>query len=116
MRVCVYKNLNLGNWTIAEVSGRNGRGRKIAGVPSVTLADVVFIVQPAAQAKVMAGAARSVHAWAIGTIADGMGTIPISYNPRRAATFYCQNNGQPITGAEIVLFAADGRAYAAGIR
>jgi len=115
MRVAVYKNLNLGNWTVAEVSGRTGRGRKLQGVAAVTLSNVQFVVQPAAQAKVAAGAARSVHAWAIGDIAEGFGSVEVTYNPRRGAAFTTRD-GRAVTTAEIVLFAADGRAYAAGCR
>lgn len=114
MRVVVYKNLNLGNWTVAEVSGRSGRGRKIAGVASVVLADVTFHVQPAAQRKVAEGAARSVHAWCIGDVSEPISNprrkTEVTYNPRRGAEFTTRD-GRAVHAAECIEFSSDGRAY-----
>jgi len=111
-QVIVYRNLNRGGWSVATVRGRVGVGRVIDHVASVTLANVRFHVQPAAQAKVAAGAARTVHAWAIGDIAecDGM-RLEVLYNPRRCGFFHLED-GSRVDSAARVAFAADGRAYA----
>lgn len=113
MRVVVYKNLNRGDWSVAELKGKLGYGRKIAGVSRIVLADVVFHSQPAAQRKVAAGAARTVHAWAIGdVIAEAIGPkTEVTYNPRRSAAFHTRD-GRVVTAAPMVEFSADGRAYA----
>jgi hypothetical protein len=111
-KVVVYKNLNLGNWSVCECKSARTYGRKIAGVDAITLANVRFVVQPAAQAKVFAGAARSVHAWAVGDVSD-VATVcerELHYNPRRGADFTI--DGKPVQFAALVRFAADGKAYA----
>lgn len=114
MRVCVYKNLNRGDWSVAEVSGRCGRGRKIAGVASIVLKRVTFHVQPAAQRKVAEGAARSVHAWCIGDVCEAISNprrkTEVTYNPRRGAEFTTRD-GRAIHAAECIEFSSDGRAY-----
>lgn len=116
MRVCVYKNLNLGNWSVAEVSGRCGRGRKIAGVASIVLGDVTMHVQPAAFAKVASGEPRSVHAWFVGDIiAEAIGEkTAISINPKKRPNmpFFHTQDGRRVDRAACVELAADGRAYA----
>jgi hypothetical protein len=115
-KVVVYKNLNLGNWSVCECKSARTYGRKIAGVDSIVLANVTFVVQPAAQRKVMAGAARTVHAWAVGERVFRepvrvQGTHrEIHYNPRRSADFTL--DGVPVTAAALVEFSSDGRAYA----
>ena len=113
MRVVVYKNLNRGDWSVAEISGRSGRGRVIAHRQSIVLADVTFHAQPAAQRKVAAGGHRSVHAWCIGTvIAEAIGPkTEVTYNPHRGAAFHTRE-GRVVTAAAMVEFAVDGRAYA----
>jgi len=116
-QVIVYRNLNRGGWSVAQVRGRVGVGRVIDHRASITLANVRFHVQPAAQAKVAAGAARTVHAWAIGELATpadpALRSCEITYNPRRSPHFTTRS-GQPLAAGAVcawVDFAEDGRAY-----
>ena len=114
MRVVVYKNLNRGDWSVAELKGRLGYSKVIDHVAEITLENVVFHVQPAAQAKVFAGAARTVHAWAIGDVSvsyRGEPLAEIHYNPRRCGYFHTLPSGARINSASYVHFSADGRCY-----
>jgi hypothetical protein len=118
MRVVVYKNLNLGNWSVCECKSARTYGRKLRGVDSITLANVSFVVQPAAQKKVFDGAARTVHAWANGdvidiSVTDGLldDARRVSYNPRRCGFFHLAD-GSRVDAAKYVIFTSNGRAYA----
>ena len=115
MRVVVYRNLNLGHWSVAEVSGRSGRGRVIGHVKQITLADVTFHLQPAAACKVARGEHRSVHAWAVGTIiAEGIGPeTEIAYNPKKRPQwlFFHTADGRRVDRAAMVKFTTDERCF-----
>ena len=113
MRVVVYKNLNRGDWSVAELKGRVGYGRVIGHVQSIVLADVVFHWLPTAQQKVFRGAARTVHAWAIGEIiAEAIGPkTEVTYNPKRCGGFHTRD-GRAVSAAPMVEFSSDGRSYA----
>lgn len=112
-RVQVYRNLNRGDWSI------RANGRVIAHVEACALRDVTFHVQAGAQARVQAGAPRSVHAWAVGELAEsdiiGRDWIPITYRPRERSTFYRRDTGAAVTRARFVLFTARQGAMAEGV-
>jgi hypothetical protein len=111
MRVIVYKNLIRGDWSVAEVKGTRTRGKVIDHVAQIALRDVEFVVSEASRQRVLRDKCRSVHAWALGEIAEAAHgeRAQISYNPYRGPDFTV--NGAPIAAAPLVEFASDGRAY-----
>jgi hypothetical protein len=125
MRVCVYRNLNAktaaDQWSVASVSGRNGKGTKLRGVASIALANVQMVVQPSAASKVARGENRSVHAWFVGDVVAAMPAgerTVIAYNPkvRPQWLWFHVFDGTRVDSARFVELAADGRAYAVGCR
>lgn len=112
-RVRCHLNLHRGDWSITV------KGRVVAHVAEIALADVVFHVRARARERVVAKRCREVHAWAIGTIVDtvalpDMPRIPISYNPYKAATFVVRDSGEPIARCDYALFTANKAAFAVG--
>lgn len=116
-RVIVYKNLNRGDWSIAQTAGRDGtgRGKVIGHADSVILANVTMRVQEAGRLRVMAKRQREVHAWCIGDIVDSLpaGTVAreLTYNPYRCGTFTLRD-GTPLDHAAYVEFTTDKMAIA----
>lgn len=107
MRVDVYKNLNRGCWSI-----RAG-GRVIDHTESCAVVNARFVVRPAAQAKVAAGAHRSVHAWVTGELLtagaiDTAAAVAVTYRPRERACFFRRDTGAPVWSADAVVFTPAG--------
>jgi hypothetical protein len=117
MSACVYKNLRLGNWSIAAVAGTDNRGKVIGHESAVCLANVRFVVKENARQRVCRVKQREVHAWCVGDIVDmpaaDLPSVRISYNPYRCGNFTTAD-GAAITAAEYVAFGADGSAVAFG--
>lgn len=121
-RVVVYKNLTRGCWSIAEVKGQRGRGQVIGYAASLVLTDCVMVTSAARQAAIKAAMdskgekKREVHAWVIGTLVPNLtvaakpaGAKRLAYSPYRGPDFTV--DGQAVTSAPTVVFAADGEAY-----
>ena len=109
--VRVHKNLRRGDWSVTV------RGKVVAHVPSVTLANVTFKVSEKRRLAVIAMHAREVHAWCEGTIAAplpaSMPRVPITYNPFRCGSFHRRDNGEPLTACQFVEFTDTAKAAGA---
>jgi hypothetical protein len=100
-------------WTVTPAKG----GKVIGHVATITLRDVSFRVSEATRQRILTRTKhREVHAWAVGEPTDGPAEgaqlIEITYNPFRDATFIRRDTGQPIEGADFVLFVPGKRAFA----
>jgi hypothetical protein len=109
-RVRVHKNLHRGDWEVTQ------KGRVIAHLPELVLADVTFLVSQASRERVLQKRQRAVHAWAAGTVVDARPEcgIPITYNPYRCASFTIRSDGAPIHRAEFCHFTPGDGALAHG--
>lgn len=116
MRAIVYKNLNRGDWSLANPAGKSGlgRGKVFDHAAAVCIVNPVFVVQESARNRVVAKKCREVHAWIVGDVVDavppGMVRVEVTYNPYRCGEFTLRD-GSPVTAAACVEFAADGLAY-----
>lgn len=116
MRAVIYKNLNRGDWSLATPAGKAGlgRGKVFDHAAAVIIAEPVFVVQESGRQRVVAKKCREVHAWIVGDLVDtvppGMVRQEVTYNPYRCGEFTTRD-GQVVTAAACVEFAADGRAY-----
>lgn len=110
-KVRCHKNLHRGVWSITL------RGKVVAQVPEVVLANVTFKIRETARQRVIARRCREVHAWAEGEIAEHCPSgvrAPISHDPYVAATFIARNTGAAVMGAEFVHFTRAAGAVAIG--
>jgi hypothetical protein len=107
-QVRVHKNLRRGDWSVTV------RGRVVAHVPAITLANVTFKVSEARRQAVIKQHAREVHAWCEGTIAAplpaAMPRVAITYNPFRCGSFHRRDNGTPLAACQFVEFTDSARA------
>ena len=113
MRVCVYRNLNNGKWSVAAVSGNIGRGKVIGYVDEIALANVVFKTAPREAQKIAAGANKSVHAWFIGDVVAARPARGerLTYRPREGDTEFHTLDGRIVRSAPYALLAADKHVY-----
>lgn len=119
-KASVYRNLNARSvaqqWSVKAADGAH-KGLKVAEGEAVVITDAVAFVRLSAQQRIADGAAREVHAWITGTLTDGAVTVTdmrvITYRPRERGSFYYVDNGEAFTGADVVVFGTDGKAYAA---
>lgn len=112
-KVIVHYNINKGGWVISRLKGSVGRGLKICDASAVLLKDVQFHTIVGTQRSIAAGAHKSVHAWAIGTIVEGVAETgaQVTYRPRISPDFVA--DGAKLTHGALVAFAADNKAYLA---
>lgn len=115
----VHFNLHNRLWSVTDRdSGSPTKGRVIENAVETALTDCVFHVGAAAQARIQAGAHRSVHAWIVGEGSDDVSLPPdarrIRYRPKECATFFFDDNGAAVWSADRVVFLADGACYAIG--
>lgn len=117
-RVHVHKNLHLGLWSVTHA------GKVVAHVERVALEGATCRVQPGGQAAVRRSGVRSVHAYVVGVLVDPAaatravaGLRPtarlrrFSYNPHRDDTFVDVASGEPVLGAEQMVFDEEGAWY-----
>jgi hypothetical protein len=93
----------------------------IGYVETIQLEDVTprYWLGDKGHGKVIRTNRRKVVAWLRGTVTkvavmEGDGD-EVAYNPFRSAEFHTRD-GVAVTGAEVVTFGADGRAWAVGVR
>ena len=109
MIVAVYKNLSRQCWSVRH------RGKVVAHVREIALADVEFHVCEAARERVVRNRRREVHAWAKGAV---IATVPaghrcaITYNPYGSKNFTLRASGTAIHVAPFVAFTAEHGAFA----
>jgi hypothetical protein len=103
-RVAVYKNLHCGAWSIRAVDGPH-KGNVVAHADALALRHASMHVNARAQARVAAGAAREVHAWIVGTLADIEIADPVrlTYRPHERPAFFI-DTGQAVWHAPAVVF------------
>lgn len=106
-RVAVYKNLHRGAWSVRALDGAF-KGRVVAHADSAGLVRAQMHVNQRAAARIAAGAAREVHAWVIGTLAEVTLTNParLTYRPHQRAVFFLADTGVAVWTAPAVLFTA----------
>jgi len=104
-RVAVYKNLHKQAWSLRALDGPH-KGRVIAHAPAVGLTRCHMHINERIRLRIATGAAREVHAWIVGTLAEVELAQPqrISYRPHERGTFIIAATGQPIWTADAVLF------------
>ena len=100
MRICVYKNLRNGLWSITEATATGGRGKLIGHASHVILHDVRFVVRESRRQAVVEKKCREVHAWAVGTAVifsdPKHAGVEVTYNPYRSPHFHTRD-GAPRT-------------------
>jgi len=113
MKADAYYNLHRHLWSIVAREGAQ-KGRVIAHLPRVLLADAEMIVRPAGRARVRREGRKNVHAFVRGTILPDAtsvpaGVRPFSYNPREAGYFTLRDDDTrpPVRRAALVVL--DGR-------
>ena len=103
------------------------RGKVISHRDFLVVLDATFVVRPAGHAKVLRTGVKNVHAFVvgmtnnltiddtqiaemgapvgsahIGSIAAGVGGVPISYNPKKAGHFIRLDTGEKVESASVV--------------
>ena len=108
-RLRVHRNLNRRSDVWYSVSLPHGT---VLGYSTeVTLADVTVKTSPTAQALIAGGQARSVHAWAVGTLTytpTGLPHRQVIYRPHQSPDFRYLDTDETFTGAELVVFTRKG--------
>lgn len=110
MRCHVYRNLNLGLWSVRDPL----TGLIVRHTTMVEVVDAICRVQPCGHARALQEKKRNVHAYVIG---DGRepatrrrkGTwLEFTYNPFRADHFTVDGESCPLLGAALMRFDSDG--------
>lgn len=124
----LYRNLRTGLWQYGDkpkqpVKGADG---KAIGFSAVLMRDVTFKLSETSRQRCLRQLAEKmgygwdVHAYAVGEIVKDPARyscpIPITYDKAGTGQFIRKDTGATITSCELVLFAADGHCYAAGVR
>tara|TARA_R100001463_G_scaffold44124_3_gene91831 strand:+ start:8392 stop:8775 length:384 start_codon:yes stop_codon:yes gene_type:complete len=105
--VRVYKNLNLGNWTVqTKITGKGWR--KAGGVDECHIFNATPVTSEKGQARIIAKGQREVIAsiqgeWG-GENTTDIATAPVHYNPFRRSDFHYKN-GDSFTGCDVASFA-----------
>ena len=106
--VRVYKNLNLGNWTVQiKVTGKGWR--KFGGVDECHIFNAAPVTSEKGQARIIAKGQREVIAsiqgeWGGDFVQDETDPAPVHYNPFRRSDFHFEN-GDSFTGCKMATFA-----------
>ena len=107
-RVQVYWNLHKHCYSVVALEGP-AKGRVVAHVSSLNLADATFTVQPAGREKVRREQRKTVHAFVRGRwTSDVQSDVDadwdtVTYNPYRHDTFVTVSDESPIAGAKLVV-------------
>jgi hypothetical protein len=114
MLVKVYRNLNRHCWSVMDARSR----RVIAHRDTLALDACAFRVSEAGRQRVLREGRRNVHAFVVGTLRADPAPLGrrVAYNPRRCGGFVDVETGRIVLGAAVVSFAADGSAWAAGLK
>lgn len=102
-RVAVYWNLHRHRFSVVALDGAE-KGRVVAHVEAIDLADATFAVGAAGRDKVRATGAKNVHARIRGVARPATTdcTVPVTYNPYLHDTFVCRTDLTPVTAAKAV--------------
>lgn len=105
MRVRVHYNLHRKDFSVVDPATR----RVIANVSDITLLGVTFHVSEKSRQQVVRSKRRSVHAYALGTLAGGDYSngdmVPVTYNPYRCGHFHVVGHtNKPIQRADVAVF------------
>lgn len=105
LRVECYWNLHVGGFSVRSLEG-DRKGRVIAHVPTVRLADATFTVQPAGRAKVLREKRKNVHAFVRGRWQQSLPDLVrwvVTYNPYKHDSFVDANTGAPVHAARLAV-------------
>lgn len=123
MKVFVYWNLHKGMWSVKALEGPN-KGRVIARVPAITLANVQGKVSEAGRQRVLREGKKNVHAGLVAerayfsesnpvrSMVESVGDT-ITYNPRKYTSFVHTVDESRFEGAAWAVLTADRRVYVA---
>lgn len=109
MRAHVYRNLNVGLWSVRDPSA----GRVVKHTERVEVVDAACRVQPGGLARALKRHVRNVHAYVIGDVkvAPARRRGPwqrFRYNPFRAGHFTLDGDSRPLLGAARMRFDVEG--------
>lgn len=110
-RLRVHRNLNR-RWDV-WYSVSLPHGTVLGYTTEITLAEVTVRTNGHAQALIAGGAARSVHAWAVGTLVPTPVTLPahrakVIYRPHESPDFRYADTDAVFEEAELMLFTRSG--------
>lgn len=116
IRVMVYFNLHRKCLSVKALEGER-KGRVIAHVDSVLLANVTFKVSEAGRQRVIREQRKNVHAGVVGTFVSADLTpgfmdrveqlfVPVKYNPYKFDTFVKAVSELPVKTAETAVIAS----------
>lgn len=113
-KVEVYWNLHRNCFSVRALEG-DRKGRVVAHVASLFLADARFAVQPAGRERVRREWRKNVHAFVRGRVCHSVPNIirlAVSYNPYKNDGFVDGVRGEPVEAARFALCEtrSDGRA------
>lgn len=117
LKVEVYWNLHRDCFSVRSLEGDH-KGRVIAHLPEVRLADARFVVQPAGREKVRREKRKTVHAFVRGRWQQSVPNVIrvcVSYNPYKHDTFVLAHggsaHGEPVHAARFAVgtVTAEGR-------
>lgn len=110
-KVKAYRNLNKPSFFSVKAKGDDGREIVQGYSQFLILGEVTFSGgNSAAQKKIQNGEARSVHAYAIGTLlkceafdVNVNGFIEVTYRPKERAGFFRVDTGEEVTSCTVCL-------------
>jgi len=93
------------------------RGRVAGHVPFITLRRCRMVVRKAERLRAVQRRQRSVHAWVQGELADltvdnTVGLVRLGYSPWHTGHFTIRPGFEPLHSARLVVFTAQGEAWA----
>jgi hypothetical protein len=114
MKVAVYFNLHKNIFSV-QSREKESYGRVIDHVESVVLEAPTFVVRQAGRKKVIEEKKKNVHAFVVGTIAQGVETLSkeeiVTYNPYKYTSFVKEDTREKVSSAEysVIRFGVDGK-------
>lgn len=108
-KVKAYRNLNKPSFFSVKAKGHDGREVVQGYSQIVVLADVTFTGgHSAAQKKIQNGEARSVHAYAVGTLVglerlNNCIVVEVTYRPKERAGFFEVHSGREVVAADLCM-------------
>ena len=111
MKVKVYRNLHKQCWSVKH------KQKVIARKYILALSCATFKVSQAGRNRVLKEKKKNVHAFVCGDMVEGWSeefgvAVEVTYNPYKYDSFVIKATGEPIDGADYVMFETLGECYA----